>query len=139
MLLGGEPTSEHLQQARDLGYKTVINLRTGPEVDEARKVVEALGMTFVHLPIHVPQGLNGENARALDRILAEHEGVFLIHCKMGERAAALMALRAACVDGKPLEDAIVVGRRAGLEKLEPKLRESMSAGCDARPPPPAGS
>jgi len=134
MLIGGTPSRENLEQARDLGYKTIINLRTRTGVDEERQMVEELGMTFVHLPVHLPDGLSGETARALVEILDQHEGFFLIHCKTGERAAALMALRAACVEGKDEEEAVVVGRRLGLKKLETMVREALPARCLAQAP-----
>lgn len=134
MLLGGTPSRENLEQAKQLGYKTVINLRSRSGVEEERQIVEELGMTFVHLPVRVPEGLNGETARALTEILKSHEGFFIVHCKEGERAAALMALRAACVEGKSSEEALAVGRRAGLRKLENKLREALPARCVAQRP-----
>ncbi len=134
MLLGGTPSRAHLEQAKELGYKTVINLRTRSGVEDERQIVEELGMTFVHLPVRVPEGLSGETARALEEILKSREGFFIIHCKEGERAAALMALRAACVEGKTSEEAIAVGRRAGLRKLENKLRETLPVRCAAKTP-----
>lgn len=129
MLLGGEPSREHLERAKELGYRTVVDLRNEPGVEAERRIVEELGMSFVHLPVSVPEGLDGNSARELARVLDEHQGFFMIHCKVGERAAALMALKAACVDGKSVEEALAVGRQAGLAKLEPKVREALPARC----------
>jgi len=100
LLLGGVPSADNLKEAKKLGYQTVIDLRAEPGVEEERAVVEALGMTFVNIPVKVPAGLNGDNARAVADALAEKQGFFIVHCRRGERAAAMMALIASCVEGK---------------------------------------
>ena len=132
MLLGGVPSADNLKEAKRLGYKTVIDLRAEEGVDEERAAVEALGMTFVNIPVKVPEGINGDNARAVATALAEHQGFFILHCKKGERAAAMMALIAGCKDGKPVEEAVAIGKRAGLAKLEKLVRGAMPARCVAQ-------
>src|SRR5215467_4202251 len=48
---GGQPTEKGFQELKELGIRTVINLRVD---DSERKIVEALGMTYVHIPIAMP-------------------------------------------------------------------------------------
>jgi uncharacterized protein (TIGR01244 family) len=119
LLTGGQPTEEHLQQAKDSGVKVVVNLRTKAEENEyateAAKV-ESLGMKYVHLPIDGKQGdgLNEENARKLAELVAEKPA--LVHCTSGERVGALFALKAFYVDKLPAEEALKVGKASGMTK-----------------------
>ncbi len=119
ILTGGQPTEEHLQQAKDNGVKVVVNLRTKAEEDayatEAAKV-ESLGMKYVHLPIDGKNGdgLNEENARKLAELVAEKPA--LVHCTSGERVGALFALKAFYVDKLPAEQALEVGKANGMTK-----------------------
>jgi len=43
--------------------------------------------------------------------------------------AALFALKAACLDGKSTEEAMEIGKRAGLKILEEKVREVLPELC----------
>jgi uncharacterized protein (TIGR01244 family) len=119
ILTGGQPTEEHLQQAKDNGVKVVVNLRTEAEEDayatEAAKVA-SLGMKYVHLPIEgkTGDGLNEENARKLAELLAEKPA--LVHCTSGERVGALFALKAFYVDKLPADAALEVGKANGMTK-----------------------
>ena len=48
---GGQPTGEGFQQLKDKGIRTIINLRVD---DSERKVVESLGMKYIHIPVEMP-------------------------------------------------------------------------------------
>jgi uncharacterized protein (TIGR01244 family) len=131
ILTGGQPTDEHLQQAKDSGVKVVLNLRTQAEENayatEVAKV-ESLGMKYVHLPIDgkTGDGLNEENARKLAEVLAEKPA--LVHCTSGERVGALFALKAFYVDKLPADAALKVGKDNGLTmpKIEAMVADIMA-------------
>lgn len=118
---GGQPGSEQLEAAADSGVGNVINLRPESEdagFDEAAKLAE-LGMTYTVLGIAGPQDLSADNARKLDKLLEQSgDTTTLVHCGSGNRVGALMALRAAWVQGKSRDQALEVGRQWGLTKLE---------------------
>ncbi|HWO22208.1 MAG TPA: sulfur transferase domain-containing protein [Kofleriaceae bacterium] len=131
ILTGGQPTDEHLQQAKDNGVKVVVNLRTKAEesqyATEAAKV-ESLGMKYVTLPIDgkTGEGMNEENAKKLAELLAEKP--VLVHCTSGERVGALFALKAFYVDKYPADAALKVGKDNGLTmpKIEQMVADIMA-------------
>lgn len=124
---GGRPRPEHLQAARDKGVRTVIDLCPPGEAadyDEAA-LVQALGMHYVNIPVAGPADLTRENAQKL--AAAMHEAgtghPVLLHCASGNRAGALLALKARFVDGKSAAEALALGRAAGLRALEPVVAQ----------------
>lgn len=127
LLLGGQPTVEQLEQARDLGFQTVINMRGTDEPGPARDDVEALGMTYVALPVAGAEGISEENARALAVALDKAEGPVIVHCGSGNRVGALFALKAHYVDGATAEEALQLGLDYGLTRLEPVVKERLDA------------
>lgn len=125
---GGQPTLEELQRLKDDGVRTVIDLR-GPQedrgYDEAREV-EALGMSYIALPISGKEDISAANAQALHALLQGREGGVLLHCASGNRVGALLALGAAQLDGLPTDEALALGRSAGLKSLEPVVVEQLA-------------
>ena len=124
---GGQPTEAQIESAAERGYRTVINLRTEQEAgfEWERELVESSGMRYVHIPVAGGDGLTRENVEALDAALAEarEEGPVLLHCGSGNRIGAMLALRAAWVEGSDPDTALQYGLGTGLTGLEPKTRE----------------
>mgnify|MGYP001820122718 CR=1 FL=1 len=136
ILVGGQPSLEQLEAIQRAGYHTVISLRAESEAgDEGEKArVQRLGMKFVSIPVPGPEGLTEANARALSRALDERDALpAVVHCSIGQRAAALLGLEAFVVDRKSPEASIEYAKRLGLTKLEPILRERIAAICKADP------
>lgn len=131
---GGQPTAEDLKRLKDEGVRTVIDLR-GPQeargYDEAGEA-KALGLAYVALPISGKDDINAENARALHALLQDREGGVLLHCASGNRVGALLALDAAA-QGASREDALELGRQAGLKSLEPVVVEQLGKPGAAKP------
>lgn len=132
LLVGGQPTAEHLKAIQEAGYQTVISLRTenerGDEGEPA--LVERLGMKFVSIPVAGPSGLTPENARALSKALDEQDALpAVVHCRIGERAAALLGLEAFVVDRVTPSAAIDLAKQLGMKKLEGALRERIAEIC----------
>ena len=131
LLSGGQPTPEHIEQAARAGYRTVINLREPSEPGfawEAEKV-KALGMDYIAFPVAGAASLTRENVERFDAVLdaALAKGPVLLHCGSGNRDGALLALRAAWLDGMDPERAIELGKAAGLTRLEPAVRALLAA------------
>jgi len=124
----GQPDEAALKIFADSGYVAVIDLRTAKEergIDEAT-VVEAAGMEYVSLPIASASAVNFENATKLDEYLASFDGPVVVHCAAGNRVGALLALRQS-QKGDDDETAIAYGKRGGLTRLEPRVREVLEA------------
>lgn len=118
---GGQPNADQLAAAAKVGVRRIINLRPPAEdagYDEAAQAAR-LGIDYTVLGIAGSQDLNLDNVRKLDALLAQHPGVpTLVHCASGNRVGALMALRAAWLQHKPKAEALAIGRRWGLTKME---------------------
>ena len=122
----GQPTPRDWPEIAKAGIRTVLNLRPESEhpcFSEA-ELARAAGLEYLYLPIGSADMLDDERVAAFHALLASHaEGGMLIHCGTGNRAGALVALRAHRYLGAPVEAALAAGRQAGLTGLEPYVRE----------------
>lgn len=128
ILTGGQPTPAQLEQARDAGFRTVVSLRTPgePGSEDEAATVEALGMRFVSIPVAGAEGLTEANVQALGAVLADEQAKpVLLHCASGNRAGALLALEAFYIESVPAEQALELGKAAGLVGLEPAVRSRL--------------
>ena len=124
VISGGQPTAADLARLKSKGIGTVINLRRDDEdlgFDEAAEA-EVLGLSYVNLPVGM-DNLDLQTAIHLRAILNQTSAPVYLHCGSGNRVGALYAIGAHLIDGKPLEEALDVGREAGLTGLEPRVRE----------------
>lgn len=122
----GQPDEAMLKAAKNAGYAAVIDLRTAGEdrgIDEAA-TVESLGMSYHLIEVAGASGVTFENARALDEVMAGIDGPVFLHCRTGNRVGALLALRAS-MHGATAEEALAVGKTAGLGSLEGAVREQI--------------
>ena len=119
LITGGQPSVMDLEQLKSAGVTKVINLRTANEkvdYDEQAKA-EALGFTYISLPIAGSDDVTSENAAQLDLLLQGNEKE-LLHCASGNRVGALLAIRAHEIEGKPVAESLELGRAAGMSSLE---------------------
>jgi uncharacterized protein (TIGR01244 family) len=127
----GQPTAAALSAAAAAGYRAVIDLR-GTQEDrgfDERAVVAGLGMSYSALPVDGAMGVTYTNAAALDKLLAGLPRPVLIHCSTGNRAGALLALRAK-LDGANADAALALGVAAGLAALKPVVEQKLAQGHD---------
>lgn len=106
------------------GVRTVVNLRPDAELegrDEAAEVV-ASGMAYLHIPLRDADDLTRDAAAALQKILVSSPPNVLVHCSSGNRAGALLALADAWFGSGDVENALALGRDAGMTALEPTVR-----------------
>lgn len=126
-----QPNAAALRVAADAGFVAVVDLRGSSEdrgIDEKAEV-EALGMTYLSLPIVGGAAISFDNASELDRLLAGIDGPVLLHCGTGNRVGALFALREK-LHGASDEAALAKGRAAGLTspELETVVVERLAEG-----------
>lgn len=122
----GQPDEAVLRSIAEAGFVAVIDLRTADEdrgIDEKAEA-EALGLSYISLPVAGSDGINYENAEELDRLLTEFDGPVLLHCGSGNRVGALFALREK-LHGASDEDALAVGQAAGLTRSEKTVEERL--------------
>ncbi|MBD9480413.1 sulfur transferase domain-containing protein [Pseudoxanthomonas sp. PXM02] len=125
---GGQPSVEDLARLKSEGVRTVIDLR-GPQedrgYDEAAEA-RALGLAYIALPITGKDDITAAKAKALGDVLRAQDGDVLLHCASGNRVGALLALDA-MASGASKEEALELGRKAGLKSLEPVVVERLAA------------
>lgn len=126
----GQPSLDDLARHAADGVRTIINLRGAAEqieFDEAREA-ERLGVRYLHIPIAGPQDVTPENvarfSHALDQ--ARANGGVLIHCASANRVGAMVALDLGLTRGSTSDNALAVGRAAGLASLEPLVQRILA-------------
>jgi uncharacterized protein (TIGR01244 family) len=125
----GHPNPASFPALADKGVSHIINLRPlseTPDYNEAA-VATRSGMAYYNIPISSAADLNRDNVEILDQQLKQigSNGV-LIHCASGNRVGAMMALRAAWLQGANKEEALEVGKAWGLTKLAPVVEELLA-------------
>lgn len=123
---GGQPSQDDLARLKSEGVRTVIDLRGAQEdrgYDEAAEA-RRLGLAYIALPIAGKDDVTPANAKALGELLKAQDGDVLLHCASGNRVGALLALDAVA-RGVPREDALELGRKAGMKSLEPVVVEQL--------------
>ena len=131
---GGQPSQDDLVRLKSEGVRTVIDLR-GPQEDRGYdEVTEAqrLGLNYLALPIARKEDVTPANAKALGDLLRAQDSDVLLHCASGNRVGALLAMDAAA-RGVPHEEALELGRKAGLTSLEPVVVERLGVPDAAKP------
>ena len=138
MVSGGQPDEASLEAAARAGFRTVVNLRRADEPvpfnEEAK--VEELGLRYISIPVAGAAGLTAENVQRFAEVV-DNPGLYpmVVHCASGNRVGALFALKVHQVDGVGPDSALIVGKEAGLTRLEPAVRELLGIGASE----PAGS
>lgn len=81
---GGQPEKDDYLALKDLGIKTVIDLRNDP-TDYEKAEVEALGMKYVNIPMTGWKYPKDEHIEKFMQVMNDPEtGVVYVHCKAGK-------------------------------------------------------
>lgn len=128
LFTSGQPAPSQWDAIRERGVTTVINLLPDAEMDgrdEGREVLSA-GMAYRQVPIAGAAGVTEANAAQVKALIDEAPGPVLLHCSTGNRAGAMLAVIAAR-GGTPVEEALELGRQAGMTSLEDTVRGLLAA------------
>jgi len=134
----GQPTPEALQGLREMGFRTVVNLR--PETEgpaDERAVVEAQGLRYVSIPV-TAETFSLADVEALEKVLDDPAAApVLLHCASSNRVGGAWAVIQAR-KGKSLEEAEAAGRAAGLHspQMEAAVRRVLGVPPATAPPAP---
>lgn len=127
LLAAGQPTEEQMAALIQMGYTNFVSLRDPSETGagwEETRVMDMGDVSFTRIPVTGAEGLTRENVEALDRILDEAGAEkTVVYCGTSNRVGGLLALRAYWLDGASPEEALALGRDAGLRGLEPAVAE----------------
>jgi uncharacterized protein (TIGR01244 family) len=125
LYIAGQPSITGLEQMRDAGVTTVINLRTHREMDdrgvvpfdEAGKAAE-LGLAYIHIPSGGPDTpYSPEMVARFAEALEQAEGRVLLHCTVAWRASHLYAAYLHRYQGLTIAQAVAQGRAINLGTL----------------------
>ncbi|GMV07704.1 MAG: hypothetical protein AMXMBFR53_39790 [Gemmatimonadota bacterium] len=126
LLTAGQVNQAQMEALAGAGYTRFISLRL-PGEDGAgweEAFATGQGLDFQRLAISGAADLTRENVEALDRILdAAVDAPTVLYCGSANRVGAMLALRAHWLDGASAEEAMELGRAAGMTRLEPAVAQ----------------
>lgn len=126
LITAGQPDQAQLQALAEAGVGTAISLRPAGETGAGWEEAFAGGgsLDFHRVPVAGAPDLSRETVEELDRLLAQAgDGPTVLYCASSNRVGALLALRAHWLQGVPADEALALGREAGLTRLEPAVAE----------------
>jgi uncharacterized protein (TIGR01244 family) len=127
LLIASQPTPAALEALAKQGYRIVVSTRGLGEVNwDERAAVEALGMTFVEIPMANPvMAITDQEVAELDTVLRQGQRTVL-HCASANRSAGLwgvwLAERRGVKRGEALRLATLAGMRGVRAAVEHRLR-----------------
>jgi uncharacterized protein (TIGR01244 family) len=134
----GQPSPDALARLREMGFRTVVNLRTDKEGAAAeRPVIEAQGLRYVWIPV-TQDTFSLADVEAVGRVLDDASAFpVLVHCASSNRVGGAWAVLES-KKGKSLDEALAAGRAAGLHspQMEAAVRRVLGV-PGAVPPAPA--
>lgn len=112
-----------LQHARDLGFKTLVDLRGADEkgVGAEAKIARQLGLPRLHLPVTSRAPTAGQVSQFAELVEDAARYPILVHCVSANRVGAMWALYRASVGVNPTV-AVEEGKAAGLASREDAVR-----------------
>lgn len=131
LITAAQPSRDQVDGMMAMGYRNFVSLQLEEEPGAGweEEAVSGAGGRFSRIPIGGPDDLTRENVERLAAILEETgEDQTVLYCASSNRVGALLALKAFWLDGADAEEALALGRAAGLRALEPNVRSLLEAG-----------
>jgi protein tyrosine phosphatase (PTP) superfamily phosphohydrolase (DUF442 family) len=126
VLCSGQPSEDEFGRLKAAGISRVLHLRrviekgTGWEEQRAKDT----GIEFVRLEIAGKNGLTRENVEAFAKFMnKETTGTTLVSCASSNRVGAMLALKAFWLDKMPRNEALALGKKAGMLSLTPAVEQ----------------
>ena len=116
-----QPNGDTLDEAKNLGVTTVINLRTENEMKELKfneaEEVKKRGINYYHYPIDPSAPLSKETLAKIEQTYMAHHKKgekVIVHCASGQRSAAWFAYHVRFTHGENAEQALREAKEVGL-------------------------
>lgn len=137
IVAAGQPAPLVLPRLAQMGFKTVLNIRTPAEDGPAdeRSVVEGQGLRYVSVPV-TSASLSLADVTAIEKVLDDPAaGPVLFHCATSNRIGGVWAVIQGR-KGKSVEEALAAGQGAGLRPgpMEEAARRLLAAPAGAARP-----
>jgi uncharacterized protein (TIGR01244 family) len=125
----GQPSPEALGRLKDLGFRTVVNLRTDREgTADEKAAVETQGLRYVSVPI-LAETFSLADVEAVEKVIDNPSaGPVLLHCASSNRVGGVWTVIQSR-KGRSLDEALAAGREAGLHSpvMEAAVRRVLGA------------
>ena len=119
----GAITPDSVTKIRDMGFRSIINLRRateeGANIDDEAAAADAAGIRFVHLPFGGPQLDPTVADRFLETITEADTAPAFIHCAGGGRAATMWFIKRVIVDEWEIDTALEEATALGMREESP--------------------
>lgn len=118
MYFAGQPDEESLiRLSTSEGVKTVVNIRFPEEMSrvgfDEQAVADSLGLRYVTIPVS-PASFSQQDVDRFAQVLGETEEPVLLHCASSNRVGGMWAAYLSTHRGVELDDALELGKLAGL-------------------------
>jgi tyrosine-protein phosphatase SIW14 len=135
---GAQPTEEGFKRLAQLGVRIVMDLRRPEERSNVeQKVVQSLGMRYVHLPMkgrRFPS--DADILRALTIFNDSSTTPVFVHCREGkDRTGAVIACYRIAHDGWTNRRALAEAKSYGMHREEHEIQEYIMHFHAPAPPP----
>ena len=124
--LASQPTAADLAEAKNLGIKTVINLRPDAETKgfDERRAVEAAGLAYVHIPFAADDVTDAVFDQAREQLKSAPRPL-LLHCGTANRVGGVWLPYRVLDAGLSWDAALAEAKTIGLRNatLEAKAKE----------------
>jgi uncharacterized protein (TIGR01244 family) len=112
----GQPSPDALRRLKELGFKTVINLRPvgeAPIVADEPAIVEGQGLRYVSIPV-TPSTFSAADVAGVRKVIEDAATApVLLHCASSNRVGAVWGVIAR-ERGRTIQEAEAEGKHAGL-------------------------
>ncbi|MDZ8189627.1 MAG: sulfur transferase domain-containing protein [Nostoc sp. ChiSLP02] len=126
----GQIIPKQLEQARQEGFKSVLNLRSPDELGfskDEQQIAEALGLHYRNVPLKL-EALNEELITKILTTLEQIPKPAVVHCAAGMRSTGIALLSVAIQEGLTPEQTLSKARNVGFGFFEhagvsPRLKQ----------------
>ncbi len=150
---GAQPSEAGFRRLQELGVRTVINLRLEADAKrlDERKIVESLGMRYIHIPVEDgnfftrSRRIPDEAIRSFFNVLdTAEQGPVFVHCHRGaDRTGALVGfyriVRHGWEGARAFAEAREIGMRSWYQGLKRQILEFTPAALQALRSAPGGT
>ncbi len=117
VFLASQPHPEDFKLAKDVGIKTVVNLRKKEELEwDEQAHVKKLGMEYKHIPFQSPAELTDIVFDQIRKLLKDKtQRPLLLHCSSANRVGAVWLAHRVLDGGLPYDEALAEAKQVGLK------------------------
>jgi len=118
MFLAGQPSLESIDEIKNLGVSTIINLRSSGEVEYSpiENRIKELGMDYHNIPIVVHGVLDAKACEIVNNLI-DDDHTYFIHCGSANRVGGWLITYLVTKKGLDFESAVDIAQKSGLTNV----------------------